>query len=159
MAIYLSEKAICGLKYGVVLFIQLSVLLGLLWIFEDPLYMYLYNNYSASSALNVLATIMIVHKLPLAVMVQVSCGGISLRVCTNIYPEFICYDDGCHLRKYAMNKCRCDLTQTTKILSKLDIVIDKMHMAGHVDSWCKEVCDPSLYPDLASHYECSALCG
>lgn len=62
--------------------------------------------------------------------------------------EYICYDDGCHLRKYAQNSRRCDLTPTTQTLSHLSIVIDKMHMAGHVDSWCKKTCDPHLYPDL-----------
>jgi len=51
------------------------------------------------------------------------------------YSEFICYDDGCHLRKYATNSCRSNLTATTTLLSQLEIVIDKMHFAGHVDSW------------------------
>ena len=49
--------------------------------------------------------------------------------------EYICYDDGCHLKKYAENLCRRDQTATTKILSELHIVVDKMHMAGHVDKW------------------------
>ena len=30
----------------------------------------------------------------------------------------------------------------------MNIVVDKMHMAGHVDAWCKKTCDPSLYPEL-----------
>ena len=51
--------------------------------------------------------------------------------------EYVCYDDGCHLRKYAMNPCQCDVTQTTHILSEVAIAIDKMHMAGHIDMWCK----------------------
>ena len=62
--------------------------------------------------------------------------------------EYICYDDGCHLRKYAANPCRCGLTATTRILSKIAIVIDKMHMAGHIDAWCKKMCNPHLYSDL-----------
>ena len=60
----------------------------------------------------------------------------------------ICYDDGCHLRKYARNPCRSSQTSTAKILSEINIVIDKMHMAGHVDQWCKTHCDPNLYDDL-----------
>ena len=44
--------------------------------------------------------------------------------------------------------CRCDLTPTTKILSSVPIVVDKMHMAGHVDPWCKKTCDSHLYTDL-----------
>lgn len=31
----------------------------------------------------------------------------------------------------------------------MNIVIDKMHMAGHTDTWCKQNCDPKLFPDLA----------
>ena len=61
---------------------------------------------------------------------------------------YICYDDGCHLKKYAMNPNRRDLTSTTKILSEMKITVDKMHMAGHVDAWCKQTCDPALYPEL-----------
>lgn len=33
-------------------------------------------------------------------------------------------------------------------LANIHIVIDKMHMAGHVDKWCKANCDPQLYDDL-----------
>ena len=61
---------------------------------------------------------------------------------------YICYDDGCHLRKYARNSCRCNQTSITKALAEINIVIDKMHMAGHVDKWCKANCDPQLYDDL-----------
>ena len=62
--------------------------------------------------------------------------------------EYICYDDGCHLRKYAVNPCRCDITPTTRILSEVAIVVDKIHIAGHVDMWCKKTCDPRLFPNL-----------
>ena len=62
--------------------------------------------------------------------------------------EYICYDDGCHLRKYAQNPSRSHLTPTTRFLSEVAIVIDKMHMAGHVDTWCKKTCDPHLFSDL-----------
>ena len=44
--------------------------------------------------------------------------------------EYICYDDGCHLKKYADNKCRSDLTPISRLLSNVTIVVDKMHMAG-----------------------------
>lgn len=65
-----------------------------------------------------------------------------------LHSEYLCYDDACHLRKYSLNPCRRDLTQTTKILSDLTMAVDKMHMAGHVDSWCKKTCDPHLFSDL-----------
>lgn len=61
---------------------------------------------------------------------------------------YICYDDGCHLRKYSTNPCRCDLTPTTQLISNMIIVIDKMHMAGHVGKWCQENCDLHKFPYL-----------
>ena len=77
---------------------------------------------------------------------------LCLHACHFLFPflhsEYICYDDGCHLAKYAANPCRQDLTQTTTILSKVSIVVDKMHMAGHVDLWCLKTCDPHLFKDL-----------
>ena len=43
---------------------------------------------------------------------------------------------------------RCELTPCTIQLSKIEIVIDKMHMAAHVDKWCHENCDPKLFAEL-----------
>ena len=62
--------------------------------------------------------------------------------------EFICYDDGCHLRKYAYNPIRKSVSTTAALLSNMEIVFDKMHMAGHVDKWCKENCDPKKFTEL-----------
>ena len=46
---------------------------------------------------------------------------------THVYSpiEYVCYGDGCHLWKYAMNPCQCDATQTTWTLSEVAVVIDK----------------------------------
>ena len=62
--------------------------------------------------------------------------------------EYICYDDGRHLQKYARKPCRSEMTATSKIMSHVNIVVDKMNMAGHVDAWCKKTCDPHLFPAL-----------
>ena len=32
--------------------------------------------------------------------------------------------------------------------SNLNIVIDKMHFKGHIDSWCKEYCNPNAFEIL-----------
>lgn len=41
------------------------------------------------------------------------------------------------------------LSATKQNLPKtISIVVDKMHMAGHVDAWCKENCDPKLFSEL-----------
>jgi len=52
----------------------------------------------------------------------------------------ICYDDGCHLKKYA-NK-RVDLTETAGRMASCAIVVDKMHFKGHTDGWCQKYCNP-----------------
>ena len=62
--------------------------------------------------------------------------------------EFICYDDGCHLRKFAQHSTRKDVTPTAQKLSNIKIVIDKMHMEGHTDKWCMANCDPHLFMEL-----------
>ena len=72
--------------------------------------------------------------------------------------EYICYDDGCHLRKFARNPCRSDITPTAKKLASLEIVIDKLHMTGHVDKWCLENCDPHLFSDLDGVSKLVFLC-
>ena len=43
---------------------------------------------------------------------------------------------------------RSQLTPCTIQLSEIEIVIDKMHMAGHIDRWCLENCDSKLFTDL-----------
>ena len=65
-----------------------------------------------------------------------------------LYSDYICYDDGCHLRKFARNPIRKDLTPTSKKIASLEIVVDKMHMAGHVDKWCMANCDPRNIAEL-----------
>ena len=47
----------------------------------------------------------------------------------------------CNVTKYRYT------AQPYTLLSQLEIVTDKMHFAGHVDSWCK-TCDPHLFSDL-----------
>ena len=64
------------------------------------------------------------------------------------HAEYVCYDDGCHLRKFARNPNRADISRESQILAKQHIVVDKMHMRGHIDQWCKLNCDPAEYPYL-----------
>ena len=65
-----------------------------------------------------------------------------------LFTEYICYDDGCHLNKFCTNPIRKDLTGTTKKLALLPIMVDKVHIAGHVDAWCLENCDSRKAKDL-----------
>ena len=52
----------------------------------------------------------------------------------------ICYDDGCHLKRFSSS--RAGITVTSKIINECEIVVDKMHFAGHTDSWCHDNCNP-----------------
>ena len=47
------------------------------------------------------------------------------------------------------NPARSDLTPCTRTLSsKVEIVVDKMHMAGHTDHGCHKYCDPKSFKEL-----------
>ena len=66
---------------------------------------------------------------------------------------FVCYDDACHLTKFAKKSTRADLTPQAKQLASVQMVVDKMHMKGHVDKWCKQNCDAKTFSDLDKvHY-------
>ena len=75
-------------------------------------------------------------------------GHYSINFCLYYLIEFICYDDACHLKRFAESKKRVGLTEQTKQLAALNIVVDKMHMRGHTDKWCKHNCDPNNFPQL-----------
>ena len=68
---------------------------------------------------------------------------------------YVCYDDGCHLRRFAQQPHRKDVTSTSQKLASLEIVVDKMHIAGHKDPWCLQNCDSRNIPDLK---EVNAAC-
>lgn len=65
-------------------------------------------------------------------------------ICTGM----ICYDDACHLKKFSTNSKRSELTVQSRQLAEIDMAVDKMHMRGHIDSWCKDKCDPKKFPIL-----------
>ncbi|CAB4006023.1 Hypothetical predicted protein [Paramuricea clavata] len=60
----------------------------------------------------------------------------------------ICYDDACHLKRFAMNPKRCSLTPTATLISTRDIVCDRFHFRNHIDKWCKKHCNPDQCNDL-----------
>ena len=65
-----------------------------------------------------------------------------------MFTEYVCYDDGCHLKKYATNPKRANHTATAKKIASMNIVIDKLHYKGHTDAWCKKHCDPYKFDGL-----------
>lgn len=58
------------------------------------------------------------------------------------------YDDACHLKKFCCNPVQQNVTEVSKRLADLDMVVDKMHFRNHVDRWCKSNCNPYDRPDL-----------
>ena len=73
--------------------------------------------------------------------------------------DIICYDDACHLRRYCLNPSRQSVSTESKKLASMEIVVDKMHMRGHIDKWCREHCDPSRISALDKvcnqiHWKC-----
>lgn len=80
------------------------------------------------------------------------CIILYLYYCCNSTTEFICYDDACHLRRFARNPIRANLTQQATQLASVEMAVDKMHMKGHTDPWCKDNCDPAKFQALAKVY-------
>ena len=64
------------------------------------------------------------------------------------HSEIICYDDGCHLKRYANNAIRKSVTPQSMQIANTSIVVDKLHFAGHTDKWCREHCDPRSFKEL-----------
>ena len=48
----------------------------------------------------------------------------------------------------ATNPCRQNLTPQSIQLANTEIVIDKLHMAGHTDTWCRQHFDPKSFKEL-----------
>ena len=51
--------------------------------------------------------------------------------------EIICYDDACHLKRFAGNPARANLTTCATQLASVEMAVDKMHVKGHTDACCK----------------------
>lgn len=70
----------------------------------------------------------------------------------------ICYDDACHLLRYAQNKKRKDATDISKRISQMNIVVDKFHYRNHVDKWCQSNCNPYNWKDLEGVSKATGTC-
>ena len=57
-------------------------------------------------------------------------------LCTDVPPpsEKIVHrlNDGYYLKKFALNTSRWDVTRTARRLSELSILVDTMHVKGHI---------------------------
>ena len=55
--------------------------------------------------------------------------------------EFICYDDACHLKKYAQGSGCRNVTLTTQKMAKMEMIIDRFYFKNPVDLCCKDHCN------------------
>ena len=61
----------------------------------------------------------------------------ALPECTTVV-----HDDACHLYKYSERRMGESAHAAALAPPALRFVCDAFHMAGHVDPWCRRVCDP-----------------
>ena len=61
-------------------------------------------------------------------ILDVKHSSLCAKYFTSPITEFVCYDDGCHLKNFARNPCRAHLTPISAKLASLEIVVDKMHI-------------------------------
>ena len=63
---------------------------------------------------------------------------LTVLICLVQISEFLVYDDGYHLRKFANNPVRNILTKIAQDITAMEIVVDKLHFKGHID--CRRNC-------------------
>ncbi|CAF1002029.1 unnamed protein product [Brachionus calyciflorus] len=63
-------------------------------------------------------------------------------------PEFLVYDDGCHLKKCIDKNKLWEKSRRANFIEKIKIAIDRFHFKGHKDKWCKKHLNPDKFDDL-----------
>lgn len=53
----------------------------------------------------------------------------------------------CHLRKFSKNPIWI-VTPEANRLAKVEMIVEKMHMKGHTDPWCRENCNAAKFEAL-----------
>ena len=53
--------------------------------------------------------------------------------------EFISYDDACHLKKYAQNSVRRNITRTAQKMAEMEMIVDRFHVKNHVDRGARSI--------------------
>ncbi|CAF0844130.1 unnamed protein product [Brachionus calyciflorus] len=86
-------------------------------------------------------------------LTQATCFLMDLYQEIEIKPNFIMYDDGCHLKQFIDTSHKIiNKTKRYKELMTKTIVIDRFHYKGHKkrNDYCKTKCNPEKYADLNS---------
>ena len=66
----------------------------------------------------------------------------------------VIHDDACHVLRYSPK--HQNTSPLARQISSMSWVLDRFHSAGHVDSWCKERCHPSVHEELMRDVNSSA---
>jgi len=65
-------------------------------------------------------------------------------------PDYIVYDDACHLLRFVQNRIkRHPATQRLELFKDKNFVIDKLHIRGHKEDFCEKNCHPNNFPEIA----------
>ena len=91
----------------------------------------------------------------LNVLIHALANNISLKECYFYYLlDVLCYDDACHLKRYAQNPVRKDASDIARKMATMDMVCDRFHFANHTDKWCKKNCNPYKTANLEVNNNC-----
>ena len=63
-------------------------------------------------------------------------------------PLYLVYDDACHLKPFAEDRAREAKSERVAIFSKINYVVDKLHIKGHKGEICAQTVHPNLFPEL-----------
>ena len=61
-------------------------------------------------------------------------------------PQFLIYDAACKLMSFCIKRAKP--STRANILSKINYVVDKLHIKGHIGKNCKKYCHPDKFPFL-----------
>ena len=88
-------------------------------------------------------------------LIHVLSKNISLKECYFYYLlDVLCYDDACHLKRYAQNPVRKDARYIARKMATMDMVCDRFHFVNHTDKWYKKNCTPYKTANLEVNNNC-----
>jgi len=75
---------------------------------------------------------------------------LGTEVYNNCFPclGIICYDDACHLKKFAHNPVHSTQTAVASRIAEMEILCDRFHFKNHIDVWCHQHCNPHTSENL-----------
>ena len=88
-------------------------------------------------------------------LIHVLSKNISLQECYfYCLLDVLCYDDACHLKRYAQNPVRKDARYIARKMATMDMVCDRFHFVNHTDKWYKKNGNPYKTANLEVNNNC-----